>query len=101
MIPKFFFPRIHSLNYPISQLEIDDGWSTKYGDWLFNRAKFPDPRMLISRLKNLVPAVTVWVHPFVNTDSQAFQQLGPQGLLMNVREVYSIIFDRIYDYWSS
>lgn len=97
IVVGMFCYRITSRNMPISQLEIDDDWTTRYGDWTFDAAKFPYPSQLIAQLKSLlIPAVTVWVHPFVNTNSLAFQQLGLQGLLMNIKDVCGSLFLSYY-----
>ncbi len=58
------------------QIEIDDGYATKFGDHTFNPRKFPNPPEMIGKLHELGFKVTSWVHPFVNTDAVAF----PDGI---------------------
>uniref|UniRef100_A0A914VBD5 Uncharacterized protein n=1 Tax=Plectus sambesii TaxID=2011161 RepID=A0A914VBD5_9BILA len=56
-------------NYPISQLELDDAWATKYGDFTFDPIKFPDPKGMIEKLRAQDIRLTIWIHPFINKDS--------------------------------
>lgn len=59
--------------YPISQFEIDDGYTDAYGDLTFSTSKFPDTSRFITTLHNLgIKNVTAWVHPFINPDSSEF-----------------------------
>ncbi len=64
-----FAHEIKSHNYPISQLELDDRWATKYGDFTFDPEKFPDPKAMIETLDKMNIRLTIWIHPFVNKDS--------------------------------
>ncbi len=56
-----------------SQIEIDDKYTTTYGDHKFDPKKFPNPKEMIKAIETLGFRVTSWVHPFVNVDSKAFQ----------------------------
>ena len=71
----------------ISQLEIDDNWTPKYGDWTFSAAKFPNAADVIKDLKTKVPAISVWVHPFVDLQANAFKFTSDQEMLMKIDEV--------------
>ncbi|XP_005099320.1 myogenesis-regulating glycosidase-like [Aplysia californica] len=73
--------------FPASQIEIDDEWTPKYGDLVFATDKFPDARELIQNLTSEGFPITVWVHPFFNVDSQAFQELSEKNYL--VRALHS------------
>ncbi|XP_049791625.1 myogenesis-regulating glycosidase-like [Schistocerca nitens] len=53
-----------------SQIEIDDKWETCYGSLTFDPAKFPDVRALVDDLHALRFRVTLWVHPFINSDCE-------------------------------
>ncbi|HZR29958.1 MAG TPA: glycoside hydrolase family 31 protein [Terriglobales bacterium] len=76
---------IHNNNLPCGVIEIDDRWETRYGDMQFDAVKFPDPRAMVTELHRLGYKVTLWVHPFVNPDSQTFQQHQDDGWLMHDR----------------
>ncbi|XP_070536046.1 myogenesis-regulating glycosidase-like [Ptychodera flava] len=65
---------INDNNFPNSQLEIDDGWATKYGDLTFDPIKFPNPRNMCDELHDLGFRVTIWTTPFGNYDSEAFRE---------------------------
>ncbi|XP_077987111.1 myogenesis-regulating glycosidase-like [Glandiceps talaboti] len=69
-----FADEINSHWFPNGQLEIDDNWSTVYGDFEFNHAKFPNPRDMVDRLHGMGFTVSVWVTPFANLDSKAFTE---------------------------
>lgn len=56
-----------------SIMEIDDRWSTKYGDLEFDPIKFPDPGAMVSSLHKMDFRVTLWVTPFADLDSKAVQ----------------------------
>lgn len=49
-----------------SHIEIDDNWEACYGEERFNPEKFPDPKVMISEIKEMGLRATAWVHPFVN-----------------------------------
>lgn len=66
-----FASDIKNHSMPISQLEIDDMYSTHYGDFDFSSAKFSDPKKMIKDLQTMGMRVTIWVYPFANFGSKA------------------------------
>ena len=70
---------IEKYGYSHSQIEIDDMYTTSYGDFDFNPIKFPDPARMISELHDRGFRVTSWVTPFANLDSQAFTEGTERG----------------------
>lgn len=60
---------IEANGFSYSQLEIDDGYESVYGDITFDAEKFPDPKKMIDELHNRDFRVTIWVTPFVNVAS--------------------------------
>lgn len=70
---------------PPGVLIIDDSWSPGYGTWRFDRARFPDPAVMIRQLHDWGFSVMLWVVPFVSPDSAAFRELEGKGLLIRDR----------------
>ncbi len=66
-----FLDEIKSNNMTASHIEIDDKYSTTYGDFNFDKSKFPDPNLMVQKLHNRTIRITTWVHPFANLDSKA------------------------------
>ncbi|XP_046557782.1 myogenesis-regulating glycosidase-like [Haliotis rubra] len=77
-----FVNDIKKYNFTISQIGIDDDWTPKYGDLVFNPETFPDPKSMVDTLHSQNIAVALWVHPFVNIDTKAFPYLASQGWLI-------------------
>ncbi|EFO28200.2 hypothetical protein LOAG_00282 [Loa loa] len=61
-----FAQEILNNHAPISQLELDDNWATCYGDFEFNKTKFPDVEGMCRQLDQWKIRLTLWIHPFVN-----------------------------------
>jgi len=49
-------------------LMIDEGWFKNYGNWDFDRERFPDPKAMMSTLKDLGFRVILWVCPYYSPD---------------------------------
>ncbi len=64
---------------PHKVLIIDDGWMTEYGEWTFNKEKFPDPKGMIKTLKELGFKVEMWIVPYVRKTAADYQMLVEQG----------------------
>lgn len=65
---------------------IDEGWQVAYGDWSFDRLKFPDPKAMVAELHSLGFVVMLWVVPYVMPcgvkwvkETQAY--LNPNGYM--------------------
>ena len=65
---------IASRAFPRSHLEIDDRWSSKYGDLQFDPIKFPDAPGMVQRLHALGFTVTAWVVPFAEPSADAYAE---------------------------
>lgn len=70
---------INQYGFSNSQIEIDDMFSTKYGDFDFDPKKFPDPTEMIKQLRHKGFRTTVWITPFANLDSEAFGEGTSKG----------------------
>lgn len=53
-------------------LIIDEGWHGRYGQWKFDKYKFPDPKAMINELHSLGFKVMLWITPFVTPDGMEF-----------------------------
>lgn len=71
-VVKAFANEILANNFSNSQLEIDDKWQTFYGDFGFDRSKFPDISSLVRELNSMGFRTTLWVHPFADLISENF-----------------------------
>ncbi|VDI22641.1 Hypothetical predicted protein [Mytilus galloprovincialis] len=77
-----FASNILKYNFSHSQVEIDDDWTPKYGDMVFNVKKFPNATEMVKQLNAMGFRVTIWVHPFFNIDSLPFQEAASQFFLV-------------------
>ena len=75
-----FAREIVAHDFPRSHMEIDDKWSTEYGDLEFDAAKFPDARAMTDLLHRLGFEVTLWVTPFAAPASAAYAEGTPRPL---------------------
>ena len=79
---KKYAEEIINNGYPSGVLMIDDCWSKDYGEWEFDRVKFPNPKELIDYLHNLNFKVMLWLCPFVSPDSPTYRELSLKGYLV-------------------
>jgi len=70
---------IDAHGYPRSHLEIDDRWSSAYGDLSFDAHKFPAPAEMVAELHALGFNLTLWVIPFAEPRSAAFVEGAKHG----------------------
>jgi alpha-glucosidase (family GH31 glycosyl hydrolase) len=94
-------------NFPRSQICIDDNWTPHYVSWYsekhfcknsffkgtldFDKKKFPNPKQMITKLKELNFRVTLWIHPFISCKSFRFIDYYRRGLLINMNILSSLI----------
>ncbi|CAF3721591.1 unnamed protein product [Rotaria sp. Silwood1] len=83
--------------FPRSQICIDDNWTPHYGTLDFDRNKFPNPKYMIKKLKELNFRVTLWIHPFISCKSYQFINYWRRGLLINMN-IISSLFDLIIEH---
>ncbi|XP_045612250.2 myogenesis-regulating glycosidase [Procambarus clarkii] len=69
-----------------SQVEIDDNWETCYGNATFNPDRFPDPKAMVDQLHSEGFRVTLWIHPFINDDCEAFAYADQHGYFVKDSE---------------
>lgn len=68
--------------WPAGVLMIDDNWTNYYGQFDFDRVKFPDPGALIKQLHGMGFKVMLWICPFITADSPTFRELEEKKLLL-------------------
>ena len=80
---EHFARNITQHNFSISLLEIDDKYSTQYGELSFDPVKFPNATNINLTLHNLgVPGITAWVTPFVDPKASNFTEMASSGNLL-------------------
>jgi alpha-glucosidase (family GH31 glycosyl hydrolase) len=67
--------------WPAGVLMIDDNWTQYYGQFDFDKVKFPDPKALITHLHSQGFKVMLWISPFITPDSPTFRELSGKKLL--------------------
>lgn len=67
-----FANNIKKYGFKNAQLAIDDDWTPHYGDFDFDRKKFPQPQDMIKELKAKGFRVTLWMHPFISPTAKTF-----------------------------
>jgi alpha-glucosidase (family GH31 glycosyl hydrolase) len=67
---------------PAGVLMIDDNWSNYYGEFDFDKAKFPDAKETIAELHQKGFKVMVWICPFISPDSKEFRELLAKKYLL-------------------
>lgn len=60
---------------PAGELIIDDGWQRDFGEWLFDKEKFSDPKGMIKKLHDMGFKVIMWICPFVSPKAKDYQYL--------------------------
>eukprot|EP00062_Callorhinchus_milii_P012189 gi/632958960/ref/XP_007895345.1/ PREDICTED: uncharacterized family 31 glucosidase KIAA1161 homolog [Callorhinchus milii] len=66
--------KIKKYKFNHSHLEIDDKYSSTYGEFDFDPVKFPNVSELMDKLESDGFKVTLWVHPFVSYNSPSFAE---------------------------
>uniref|UniRef100_A0AC34PWC2 Glycoside hydrolase family 31 n=1 Tax=Panagrolaimus sp. JU765 TaxID=591449 RepID=A0AC34PWC2_9BILA len=68
-----FVDEIEKHKFSVSQIELDDKWTTEYGDFEIDTVKFPSFKSMVDGLKAKNIRLTAWIHPFVNLQSKNAQ----------------------------
>ena len=78
-VTKYAKEIVDEYQYERSIMEIDDRWSSGYGELEFDAVKFPDPKQMVDELHNKGFKVTLWVTPFVTEQTKAYQEGVEKG----------------------
>ncbi|CAL8402721.1 unnamed protein product [Arctogadus glacialis] len=73
---------IRKYGFNCSHLELDDRYTSRYGEFQFDPVKFPNASAMFQKLKTDKFLVSLWTHPFVNYDSATFHTCVERGLLV-------------------
>lgn len=68
--------------FTCSHLELDDCYTTDYGEFDFDPQRFPNASGMFAKLRENGFQVTLWTHPFINYDSINFGVAVEKGLLV-------------------
>lgn len=88
-----YVSNLKKYGFPPGVLMIDDNWTKYYGQFDFDKYKFPDAKAMVSRLHAEGYKVVVWICPFISPDSEIFREcIGKKLLLMSNEGVDSITY---------
>lgn len=68
--------------FPPGVIMIDDNWSSYYGQFDFDKEKFPNPKGLIDQLHQMGFKVMVWICPFISPDNSEYRELVAKKLIL-------------------
>ena len=68
--------------FPAGVFMIDDCWSKAYGNWRFDKSKFPSPKSMVKKLHEMGFKVMLWCCPFISPDTAVFRELEQKGYLI-------------------
>jgi alpha-glucosidase len=74
--------KVFENGWPAGVLMIDDNWSNYYGEFDFDKAKFPDAKRMIAQLHDEGFKVMVWICPFISSDSKEYRELLSKKYLL-------------------
>jgi alpha-glucosidase (family GH31 glycosyl hydrolase) len=63
-------------------IQIDDRWSSKYGDYTFDPVKFPDPIGMSQQIHDLGFDLGLWVTLWINLDAENYPIARDAGYLL-------------------
>ena len=61
--------------FPPGAFMIDEGWTETYGNWVFSKARFPDPQAMIRELHGYGFKVMLWICPYITPDGPFYKDL--------------------------
>nr|XP_006626751.1 PREDICTED: uncharacterized family 31 glucosidase KIAA1161 homolog [Lepisosteus oculatus] len=73
---------IKKYKFNCSHLELDDMYTSRYGEFEFDPVKFPNATAMFQKLKEDGFLVSLWTHPFVNYNSSNFGVGIERGLFV-------------------
>ena len=92
-----FAGNITKHGFESAQIEIDDDWTPHYGDFDFDKTKFPDPKKMVDELKSQGYRVMLWMHPFVSPFAKTFWDKRSDGFWVQWKKLN---FPAIVSWWN-
>jgi alpha-glucosidase (family GH31 glycosyl hydrolase) len=84
-------------------LMIDEGWFKNYGNWDFDRERFPDPKAMMNELKDLGFRVILWVCPYYSPDgvfwTEQWQDYSQKGDTIWIVNAENPAFPAVMQWW--
>jgi alpha-glucosidase (family GH31 glycosyl hydrolase) len=84
-------------------LMIDEGWFKNYGNWDFDRERFPDPKAMMKQLKDLGFRVILWVCPYYSPDgvfwTEQWQDYTQKGDTIWIVNAENPAFPAVMQWW--
>lgn len=72
---------IEERGLPVEVVQIDDGWQTEIGDWLYFSGRFAGLPALVERIRSAGRRAGVWVAPFLVGERSAVAREHPDWLV--------------------
>ncbi len=89
--------------FPPGVLMIDEGWARTYGDWKFDRSRFPNPEEMMRELHQLGFKVMLWVCPYITPVGRFYVDLqldqARSGKPVWIRNARSPATPAIMEWW--
>jgi alpha-glucosidase (family GH31 glycosyl hydrolase) len=67
---------------PPGVIMVDDRWSADYGEWTFDRVRFPEPGEMTHELDELGFSLMLWLVPFLSPDGENSRMATKRGWLI-------------------
>ncbi len=91
-----YIDSIMSNRFPAGVLMVDDGWAptNRYGDLVFNRARFPNPKAMFARARKAGMRTMLWITPYA-FDTAEFRKEGERRQMF-IRYPDGKVYDGTY-----
>ncbi len=64
---------IHDHQFAASYIILDDRFTSNYGDFEFDKHRFPDPKLMFNKIYELGYKAALWITPLLNDDTKNFE----------------------------
>lgn len=81
-----FIDGMYARNIPVKVFHFDCFWMPAFHwcDFVFSRKDFPDPKAMITRIKERYPGIKIsaWINPYLGDASPVFEEAAEKGYLV-------------------